>query len=443
MENIAYQKLERKILDGSLFDAGTDVVELAKDNGFTIFNAEMDDADGFIAVDDENEIKEFESNKAIGVNARKPKQKKKEIIAQELSRYYAQKQANVGKKLKYALKDTAILDKDNYRRSVLTNLENDDKDNGNYVNAINNGKANDVAVKLNDLLSTPIYTIQTDELMEIDPKKTQEIANVKRKRIENQEGLDDYCLQTPIQRKRDQQITHLFQGYVELYKYKEYMRITQRGRLFCFCIIAASVIIAISLLMLGTWLSTLAQQYKTTPTPAGTVSTISASPEAAGEWLERLLINEAKADTATAPEATISPEVTLTPAASVSQKTSETSADPTPPINQQEDDADNKNGDFDNVFASDASTAAKDIVAVVSVCVTILGSIFGLLTMIAKYVLPMDEEKNMQEIVKLIQRTDFKHEVVHILEDNGRAGDIVKYLNMQDTLEEQSDSKKK
>jgi len=87
----------KKTLDASIKDelgdvitdsgGRTDVLTIAQHLGFVVGNADIEDADGFIVVNDNEIIPEFSSHRAIGVNSTKGLKSKRYIIAMELSVY--------------------------------------------------------------------------------------------------------------------------------------------------------------------------------------------------------------------------------------------------------------------------------------------------------------------------------------------------------------------
>lgn len=424
IENTAFLKLESKILDGSLFDEKTDVVALAKENGFQVYNADMDDADGFITVDDNQVIPMFGSNRVIGVNAWKDVKRKKAIIAQELGRYYAQKQSDPDIKLKYTLRDTAILNKENFEENVLKKsgipLKTALKSDENIEKARTNAKK-----YFDTVLSVPDIAVKTKDAIETDLNESKEVSKYKKSRVDDEKELEKHCFQTDIQIKREEDISTLFKGYVEIFVKREKQRSKYRGWLFGFCICTAFGIIVASLIMLSIWLPIIAGQYRATPTPSPTttVTDVPPAPSTEGFRIERLLFSVAEAAENGEDEANSGT------------------------INDSDSLGNDNLGEIkdyiDSALASNSSIAAKDIVAIISICVTILGSIFVLLRMIAKYVLPADEEKSMQEIVKLIQENDFKHWIVRLLWESKEYDSIVTYLNQPKTIENPADPNKK
>lgn len=55
------------------------------------------------------------------------------------------------------------------------------------------------------------------------------------------------------------------------------------------------------------------------------------------------------------------------------------------------------------------SMATEDVVSLVSVCITYLTLVVGILKIITKHIFPAKEEKNITEIVKTIQDNDFQN----------------------------------
>ena len=55
-----------------------------------------------------------------------------------------------------------------------------------------------------------------------------------------------------------------------------------------------------------------------------------------------------------------------------------------------------------------------DIVTMVTAVASLIGTIIGILTIVAKHLFPENEEKHMTEIVKLIHENDFKNKEVNI-----------------------------
>jgi len=83
-----------------------DILALVRQKGFLVGNVDMDDADGFLIVNDKEIVAGFSSNKIIGVNSKKDLKSKRFIIAQEFSFYELLKRRNPGESLKIARRDS-------------------------------------------------------------------------------------------------------------------------------------------------------------------------------------------------------------------------------------------------------------------------------------------------------------------------------------------------
>jgi hypothetical protein len=418
----ALQRLEDTILSGGLYDASANVIGLAKGIGFEIYNVKMDNADGFILVREGKGNSKIKSRRIIGVNSKNSLKRKRAFIAQELNRYYLAKLNNDEKDLELSQRDTLVLNKNDFDDNVYCLV----KDKGNKDLRCLSEKERREVLEDKDIrgrlienyrifFTNLLSIVRADKARQIESMAINELLQYQIVKVENDVELKKDQFQSDIERKRDEQVTSLFERYVDLYTVRENKRIKYREWLFAFCILMAVSIIGISLWMLVKWLPIIAGQYKTTPTQLAAVTDVTPAPSTDGFRLERLLFSVAEASDDLDEVSTSS--------------TVSSSAD-----SENEDINDIKDY-IDNALASDASTATKDIVAIVSICVTILSSIFVLLRMIAKYVLPIDEEKNMQEIVKMIQKNDFKHEIVVRLYDKKMYKDLVNYLNMADTTE--------
>jgi Zn-dependent peptidase ImmA (M78 family) len=79
-----------------------DIVSIAKKLEFKIVLMDMNEADGFVVVNDGEAIPEFNCNKVIAVNSQKSWKSKRYIIAMELSYYLNLKSENPSKPLKYS-----------------------------------------------------------------------------------------------------------------------------------------------------------------------------------------------------------------------------------------------------------------------------------------------------------------------------------------------------
>jgi hypothetical protein len=69
-----------------------DIIAIASKFGFKVVIADMDDGDGFILVNDEELIEEYDCHRVIGVNSKKSLKSKRYIIAKELGYYIVQRQ---------------------------------------------------------------------------------------------------------------------------------------------------------------------------------------------------------------------------------------------------------------------------------------------------------------------------------------------------------------
>lgn len=56
----------------------------------------------------------------------------------------------------------------------------------------------------------------------------------------------------------------------------------------------------------------------------------------------------------------------------------------------------------------------EGVISLVSICITYLSLIVGVLTIVAKHIFPAKEEKNITEIVKAIQENDFQNKKENI-----------------------------
>jgi hypothetical protein len=402
-DDAGLRKLGESILDGSIFEK--DVLSLAEENGFTVYNTAMDDADGFIVVNEKGKLPGYDGHKIIGVNANKDIKMKKELVAQELCRYYALKMSCHNKSIKFAHRSTLILRKDKFNELIIP---------PETKQAISiEKKLKMVENNINTVLSQPVYSMarETGEDVHDVYEWDETVFCYNSELIRSQDEMTGNPFQSDMQRARDLQVAELLSGYVRLYKQREFHRIKSRGILLWFCIIMAAGLIVSSLVLLFMWIPHVAKSYETTTT-AMAVETPAGGEK--GFSVADLFIGVASADENTPGET----------AAGTSAASSFGMGDVKDYV--------------DSVLNSDASNAAKDIVAIVSICVTILGSIFGLLKMVAKYVLPLNEESNMQRFVDTIQENDFKNQMVMMLYRNSMFEDITTYLGMKKDSETQS-----
>jgi hypothetical protein len=419
----ALQRLENTILTGKLYNASENVIGIAKDNGFEICNVNMDTADGFIYVSEDKENNVKKSRKTIGVNSKNSLKRKKAFIAQELSRYYLAKLKNEEKSLEIAQRDTLVLNKIDFENNVYFHVTDQENNEWTKINEedrsreLANSTVKDRLIENYKAFFTNILSlIKTDKALQIESSAIKELLSYQIVKVGNDTELRKDQFQSDIERERDEQVTTLFEGYINAYIQKEEKKIKYRGVLFAFCIISASLIIAISLGMLIVGLVLVSNQNKEDLSSSSTVTDMTPAPSTEGFRLERILFSVAEATGEK--EDTVGNEIENSSAVMENNDVSEIE------------------NYVDSVLSSNTSTATKDIVAIISICVTILGSIFGLLKMIAKYVLPTDEEKSMQEIVKIIQKNDFKHEVVQRLYEAKLCKEIVQYLNKSDAVDE-------
>ncbi len=78
------------------------------------------------------------------------------------------------------------------------------------------------------------------------------------------------------------------------------------------------------------------------------------------------------------------------------------------------------------------SDAVRDTVSLVTICLTILGSILAIIRLFSRYILPANEEQSMHSLMKTIQQNDFDHEMVLLLKNNGSdSNTILSYLTLR------------
>ena len=427
--SLAMQCLEDSILKGTLFSERTDVLSLAKANGFTIFNVDVDDAYGSIYIDDENPLPFFNCDMVIGLNAKKNAKEKKEFVAQELCRYFALRYNNAGEKIKLTHRETLVLTNDNFKRMILEPAENAAKETAETIIKC-------VVNELDAVLSKPtefmVHRADKDKDDWGDPwgEWGDWDEDTSREEITSPADLEstDSFEKSEAQEAQEWFIAGLLHKYVIMYGDRETQRIESRRIMLWFCMIMAGLLICASLVLIFMWMPTLAGMYSGTEPQTNSVE---AADDRTGYFLEGILFSAAAAEEANPDETEImDPNDTITP---VDVKTQ---------VKQALDEyfegdafgsdlgASLGNLDLSAIPTDDTSQPVKDIVAVISICITILGSIFGLLRMIAKYVLPVKEEERMHTFVDSLQRDSFKRGMVYMLGYEKKFNDILSYLKV-------------
>jgi hypothetical protein len=193
------------------------------------------------------------------------------------------------------------------------------------------------------------------------------------------EDLDSEPFISNQQKKRDIQTTNILTAYVSDYQIRVKRNRTYRGVLFWGCSTCTFLIILVSIVLLFRWIPIITGQYENAEQQ---LTQIAQTEEVNFEQV----VKEANSLITTATEETDYAQL----AASIGQMLGVSS-------------------DQGEQTTIKADMSVRNVVSLITVCITLLGAILGLLKIIAEYVFQKDEEKNVIDIVKSLQQNDYEH----------------------------------
>jgi hypothetical protein len=195
----------------------------------------------------------------------------------------------------------------------------------------------------------------------------------------NDEGeLDSAPFVINEQKQRDSQATEILKAYVKDYQDRSDKNKTYRGVLFWGGTSLTFLIILVCITLLALWVPVIIGQYGEPAAETKTAETEALDFDQLTEKVETLLTAPAEtADAAALAEA-------IAQMVEVSVGTEETNA-------------------------TSADLSVKNVVSLITVCLTLLAAIIGILKIIAQYVFQTNEQANVNEIVKSLQAIDYSH----------------------------------
>jgi len=221
--------------------------------------------------------------------------------------------------------------------------------------------------------------------------------------VNDEEELDNEPYATNEQKKRDMQITKMMAAYIDDYQIKTVANHTYRGVIFWSCTVSVFLIVLMCLYLLFRWIPIITSQYEGNGNTTVVAADTSNDTETTGTTAEQL-------------------EAAVAAAAGSGTTAVETDSEYVKSVVENM---------FDDIVAEiDLETITKEyvikqltggdteaksdisvrnVVSLVTICLTMLGAILGLLKIVAEYVFQKDEDQNVREIVKSLQENDYNH----------------------------------
>ena len=485
---------EQSIVDGSFFSDTTNALQTAQQNGFMVVNADIPDADGFLAVNDEVKLPGYGSNKVIGVRANMGVGDKQDMIAQELARYFVQRRHQPEGTMKLVQMDMlrtksagiaacikAVRDTTDKLQSIPETEEHEKENKDVVAEAVVKTVARCLDVPIPDTKTETVDQEKGYEWGKQKENEDQQATSGKLKKIEdvdytqidvqhdivytNHDLNTQYMTEQQI--KRDIKITDFFGKYLLLFKSREEKKIHYRQCLFYGSGIMTIAIIVTSFILLFMWMPKMMEDRDDKPLQMEITLKAEQENTRDSDAVKIIVIgNDDDEAVINAVAAAISGrtggETTLVvqpgnAGAGIGADNGNSNGD-----NNDNSDGDSNDGDGSNSgsstltgalqtivsdnFEDNAFIAAftalaaeadsgntgdivKDIVSLVTICLTILGSILAIIKLFTTYILPLDEEDNMYKLMNTVQENDFEHEMALLLIHNKVSADnLVEYL---------------
>lgn len=484
----AFQQLSRALEDGSLFTDTTNALALAQKNGFTVVNAALPDADGFLAVDEENLLPGYGSNKVIGVKDDMDAGRKMDMIAQELGRYAVEKTARPDEVMKLIHRDTLKTSSANIaacigavRSYAKSAAPAGTPTKGEAAPPAGRAVLHTVGQCLEMDSYAPEIQIWGDvwedkaekitggkkqtekERLAEELEKTRRfleersiISGVSHTTAETNESLNTQH-QTECQKERDKKITGFFSTYITLFEEREKNKIQYRKWLFTGSCLLTVGIIAASFVLLFRWMPVIITGYDTAKQPLQLEITVKNELDDADAAGGNLFVITIPGDTQ--PDAAGNSGGDTDAGVSGANEGDDTDVDGSAASGGETNADSSASGDDDLTGAMKAllekylednellgmftalvsqaqsggtSDTVRDIVSLVTICLTILGSILAIIRLFSHYILPANEEESMHSLMRTIQQNDFDHEMVLLLKKNAAdSATILSYLTLR------------
>jgi len=201
--------------------------------------------------------------------------------------------------------------------------------------------------------------------------------------VDDDNDLDCEPYVSNEQKKRDMQITEVLTSYVDDYQTRTKKNQIYRAVMFWGCSLLTLAIVVTCLMLLFNWIPIITGQYPTAETET------QEQPQAADEDGDidfKQLLSNVDEIIKTASDETDYAQMTEMILTLINAATGTAT-------------------DADGTVQADISV--RNVVSLITVCLTLLGAIIGLFKIIALYVFQQNEEKNVIDIVKSLQTNDY------------------------------------
>jgi hypothetical protein len=203
-----------------------------------------------------------------------------------------------------------------------------------------------------------------------------------KRRVSSEDELDEEVYNVNEQKNREIQNTRILAAYVNDFEIRGKANRRYRFVLFCFCICSTFALISLSIFLLLRWIPLITGFYKAqSNTTQQQVETSDSSDTDKAQTMDdfAVLMQSATENTDYAQLTGIIDQM-------IRYSIGESA---------------------DTTYVVQADMSVKNVVSLITICLTLLGSIIGLLKIITEYVFQKDESSNVIEIVKSMQSNDY------------------------------------